>query len=188
MKGALKQVGDRFAPLCGIIVSATGLVGVAGWVFHAPVLIQLAARYAAMQFNTAAGLIVAGAGLSLARRSPRIAAACGVLTAALGGATLLEFGLRLNLGIDTLLYQPWLAAEVPARMAVNTAACFLIAGVRLAGACLFPRNSGMWALFGGYGILIVAGSALTGYGLGTGNRLSLGATRRGWRFSPRPVS
>ncbi len=118
-----------------------------------------------MQFNTAIGLVITGLGLSLIERRARVAAVCGVLAAALGGATLLEYALKINLGLDALLYHPWLAAEVPARMAINTAVCFVIAGVALAWASLLPRASGMCALFGGYCVLIVAGSALTGYGL-----------------------
>ena len=63
-------------------------------------------------------------------------------------------------------------------MAVNTAACFLIAGLALACASLLPRASGMWALFGGYFVLIISGSALTGYWPGPGNRLPLGGQTR----------
>jgi PAS domain S-box-containing protein len=166
VNNVLKHIETRWTLLCGAGAGLLGLGGVAGWMLHAPVLLQLAAGNAAMQFNTAIGLVIAGLGLSLIERRPRAAAVCGVLSAALGGATLIEYGLRINLGIDALLYQPWLAAEVPARMAVNTAVCFLITGFALACASLLPRVSGMCALFGGYCVLIIAGSALTGYGLG----------------------
>ena len=76
-----------------------------------------------------------------------------------------EYGLKIDLGIDSLIHRPWLAAEVPGRMALNTAVCFVLAGAALTCAGFFPRISGKVALFGGYGLLIVAGSALTGYGL-----------------------
>ena len=109
----MKNIENRFTLLCGACASLIGLSGVAGWILHAPVLIQLAARYSAMQFNTALGLIVAGLGLSLVEHRPKAAAACGILTAALGAATLLEYGLKINLGLDTLFFHPWLAAEVP---------------------------------------------------------------------------
>jgi hypothetical protein len=162
---SFKRLIEQFPPLCGAGVSLIGLGGVAGWILHVPLLIQMAAGYSAMQFNTAIGLVIAGLGLILLERRAQAAAACGVLTAALGAATLLEYGLKIDLRIDALLFHPWLAAEVPARMAVNAAACFLIAGTALACSGLDRRASGMFALFGGYGLLIVAGSALTGYGL-----------------------
>ena len=52
----------------------------------------------------------------------------------------------IDLRIDALLFHPWLAAEVPGRMAVNSAACFLIAGSALALRQPVPRVSGKFAL------------------------------------------
>jgi PAS domain S-box-containing protein len=165
VNNSFKRLEDQFPLLCGAGAGLIGLGGAAGWILHAPLLLQLASGYAAMQFNAAIGLVVAGLGLSLIERRARTAAVCGVLSAALGAATLLEYAFKIDLRIDALLFHPWLAAEVPARMAVNAAACFLIGGTALACASLFRRVSGMFALFGGYCLLIVAGSALTGYGL-----------------------
>ena len=165
MNRFLARLETRISLLCGGVCGLIGLGGAAGWILHAPVLIQLVSSQAAMQFNTAVGLVIAGLGLSLAESRKTLAGLSGILTGLLGAATLLEYGLRINLGIDTLLYHPWMAAEVPGRMAVNTAACFLVAGAAMAWTSLLPRSSGRAALFGGYCLVIVAGSALTGYGL-----------------------
>ena len=161
-----ERIEKRTPVLCGAAAVLAGVCGVAGWLLHIPRLIQGAPGFGAMQFNAALGLVLVGAGLALVETRRRIAAACGALAALLGAATFAEYALRIDLHIDSLLYHPWLAAEVPSRMALNATACFMMAGTALALAGLFPRALGKFALSGGVGLLIVSSSAMTGYALG----------------------
>jgi hypothetical protein len=49
---------------------------------------------------------------------------------ALGGATAAEYALDRSLGVDTLLFDPWLTTgvDVPGRMARNSALCLVVLG------------------------------------------------------------
>ncbi len=80
----------------------------------------------------------------------RLSAAGGILAGLLGAVALIERPLRLGHGFG---------------IAVNTAVCLLIAGATIACASLLPRFSAKASLCGGYCLLIIAGSALAGYGL-----------------------
>ena len=161
----VERMGDAISLACGAAAGLIGLASAAAWMLNLPVLLRLGPGYSAMQFNATLGLAAAGLGLAFLDRRARVAAACGICCAALGAATLIEYWLKLPLGIDLVVRGSGLVAEVPGRMSVNSAACFLLAGAALACATLFPRTAGKVTLFGGYGLLITAGSALTGYAL-----------------------
>jgi PAS domain-containing protein len=161
----LQRMERRMALACGATAALIGLFDAAAELLHVPRLFGLPTAYAAMQFDTAIGLVIAGLGLALVERRARAAAWCGFFCAGLGAAMLAEYGLRVNLGIDLILDRAGAAAEVAGRMSVNSAACFLLLGIALACGSLLPRLYGKAALFGGYGLLVIAGSALTGYGL-----------------------
>ncbi len=156
---------ERVAPAFGAGAGLIGLTSAAVWILHLPLLLRLAPGYSATQLNSSVGLMAAGLGLAFLERRVRVAAACGIFCGTLGAATLAEYWLKLKLGIDIVVSHAGMAAEIPGRMSVNSAACFLLAGTVLACAALSPRIFGKITLFGGYGLLVIAASALTGYGL-----------------------
>ncbi len=108
----------------------------------------------------------------------RLSAVGGILAGLLGAAALTERTLRIGHGFG---------------LAANTAVCLLIAGATIACASLFPRFSAKASLCGGYCLLIIAGSAIAGYGLDTHPAYStilasvvfiaigIGLCRFGWR-------
>ena len=82
----------------------------------------------------------------------RLSAVGGILAGLLGAAALTERTLKIGHGFE---------------IAASTGICLLIAGATIACASLFPRFSAKASLCGGYCLLMIAGSALAGYGLDT---------------------
>lgn len=80
----------------------------------------------------------------------RLSAAGGIVAGLLGAVALVERTLRISHGFG---------------IAANMAVCLLIAGGTIACASILPRFSAKASLCGGYCLLIIAGSALAGYGL-----------------------
>lgn len=114
-----------------------GSVVIAGWLLDIPAITILHAGRASTKFNTALGFMMAGVALyGLGPSAPasawRRARWCSVGLIALGGLTLLQYPLSIDLGIDNLFFQhPNELIGHPGRMSGFTATAFLLIGVAI---------------------------------------------------------
>jgi PAS domain S-box-containing protein len=119
------------------LVMLLGLAVMYGWFTHNSALIQVNAAFVPMQFNTALGFLLSGAGLfSLTRpmtQKKRILFATGAASFLLGLLTLSQYVFGLELHIDQLFIAHYidLNSSHPGRMAPNTALCFTLCGLSL---------------------------------------------------------
>jgi signal transduction histidine kinase len=120
---------------------------------------------------TAAGHAAAGAAIWLGRRdASRAAHALGAVVCLLGMLVLLEHATGWSLGIDLLLFPDAVravarrgAVPTPGRIALNSGACFVLAGLsllKLDAETRAGRRTSQWAAGAG---LTVVGVALVGY-------------------------
>jgi PAS domain S-box-containing protein len=150
--------------LCGLAVILLGSLVVAGWLLHVPAIVHLWAGMAPMQFNTAVGMVLAGAGLASSRRFSKFESFISVALLALGILTLTEYATGLDLHIDQALFRSWLAGgENPGRVGLNTAACFVLIGITFCLARWFPGKLPLIKLAGSLGVVSIACAALIGY-------------------------
>ncbi len=148
-----------------------GLIVLIGWHTHNMRLLHIHPSFVAMAYNTALGFFFCGIGLlAITLRRPRLAIVGGVFGILCGSLTLGEYLLGRDLGIDELFMKAYTNAGVTnnARMAVNTALCFLLLGVaqlllnrRDKPAWLLPCTGLIGALVFGLGTI-----ALSGYFVG----------------------
>jgi len=169
------------AKAAGSLVMLLGGAVMVGWFMDSTALIQLRPQLVPMQFNTALGFVLCATGLlSLLYKQLHLAIACGVLLAGLALATLLQYPLGADFGIDRLLFEPDITTKstFPGRMAPTTAIAHLLSGLTLlalAGLChlraclLMVRISDM-------GVLALGLGNLLGYVVG-------GETPYGWSHS-----
>ncbi len=120
---------------------ATAFLGLAiliGWALDLPLLRSGIPGSLAVKANSALGFLAAGlAGRTLASRTsgPRariVANVAGVVVAAVGFLTLVEYVAGVNLGIDQILFHESGPFAHPGRMAPNAALAFLFIGIALA--------------------------------------------------------
>jgi PAS domain S-box-containing protein len=117
------------------LVFCLGFIVLAGWQMRVPALIQVHPAFVPMQFNTALGFALCGAGLlALVGDKCRVALACGAIVTIMALATLAEYGADINFGIDQLLMDHYITVKsaYPGRMAVTTALSFVLSGIALA--------------------------------------------------------
>ena len=157
--------------LGGLASLLLGGVVLLGWYTHNISLIQVNPAFVAMQYNTALGFMLGGAGLlALAWTSLRLAQVFGTAVLLVGGLTLIEYIFGADLHIDQLFMQHYIEVGTsnPGRMAPNTALCFSLTGVALltgASAGLGARSLAWVATLGS--IIIGLGiAAFTGYFVG----------------------
>lgn len=158
---------DKRVCFFATLAMALGFTAIAGWYLRLPILIQIYPTFAPMQYNTALGFILSGAGLAyLCRGHSKTAAFFGFLVLALSVATLAEYVLNINLGIDEFFMKAYLLVKTshPGRPAPNTAFCFFLAG----GILVLPalvRNAWKysWAYYLSLFLIANAASALAGY-------------------------
>ncbi len=141
MRGDTIENESQVSPWHSRVALATGgtsvLLGVVvlvGWYTHSLALIQVAPAFVPMQYNTALGFLLCGAGLlSVALRRTGLATVFGAAAGTIGLLTLIEYIFGLNLGIDQLLMEHYIMVETshPGRMAPNTALCFVLIGTAL---------------------------------------------------------
>lgn len=118
----------------GLVAFALGIIVIFGWYINDLRLIQISESFSPMQYNTALGFVLAGAGLVLLSRPWRNACmVAGTMTTALGLLTLLQYLTGGELGLDQLFHNQALfeGQQHPGRMAPNTAFCFALSGMGL---------------------------------------------------------
>jgi signal transduction histidine kinase len=156
--------------LCGLLAILLGSVVLLGWAAHSPLLIQVAPDLAPMQRNTAASFVVIGlALLGIVWSKPRLTFVTSAITATFAGATLFEYLLRTNFGIDEMLGAAYITTQTshPGRMSPTTALCFIVlaGGFVLAQARLRTYRS---SVLGITGLLVAAVGAACFIGLASG--------------------
>lgn len=125
---------NSLALTCGVIGFALGLTVLLGWYIHNTALIQINPAFAPMQYNTALGFLLSGSSLiALIFQKRRTAQIFGLVVILIGAATLLEYILNINFGIDQLFMDQSIMTKTshPGRMAPNTALCFALFGMAL---------------------------------------------------------
>jgi PAS domain S-box-containing protein len=136
---------SRVADVCALFTAAVGLLVAVGWMLNIDSLKRVLPGLVAMKFNTALGLVLAGAGLWWRKRT-RLRVALGVFVALLGALTLGEYLAGLESGVDQFFFRDIVgqpeAAFTPGRMAPSTALCFLLYGVALIGSGEVIRRPG----------------------------------------------
>jgi len=162
--------GTALTRLTGIILVAIGLLAMLGWYTHIRVFISLYPGQTNIVFNSAMAFFLMGTSLLVPelkiQMQQKICSAIGVFVALLGIITLGQYIFNYSLGIDQLLFEPWLIDQnpYPGRMAYNSAYVFLFAGIAL---CLFPymakKNIALLAKICIFSTLILGFSALIGY-------------------------
>ncbi|MFE0512748.1 SpoIIE family protein phosphatase [Streptomyces sp. NPDC058964] len=146
--GAARAVAQGAA----LAAAALGAAGLFGWILGSDVLRRAPGADSTMTANTAVALLALGVSLFLAARArvtrwaSAAARAAAALAPLIGGLTTVEYVTGSRLGIDELLFRDdtaRLAAEVPGRMAPNTASALLIGGV--AAWCASTSRIPAWA-------------------------------------------
>jgi signal transduction histidine kinase len=145
-----------------------GLLVILGWHTGNHALVQLHPTFVPMQYNTALGFLVSGAGVLLLAAGLKMqAAVAGLVVAAIGVATGSQYLFGLHLGIDELLmnHDVTVGTSNPGRMAPNTALCFMITGSVLAGLPVLrnDRAKGFALRMAGLALLALSAVAMLGY-------------------------
>ena len=149
--GAESKV-EQLASAAGWILVALALVVLYGWAFHIPALISVVPGLATFKANTAATFLLVG--LALLRRRLRDSRAVAVAVLVIGGATLIQYLAKLDLGIDQLLFRDPYSDVDPGRMSQATCVGFVLLGTALA--CMNAKASGWRKLSRGLGLTATA--------------------------------
>ncbi|MDX2505335.1 MAG: PAS domain S-box protein, partial [Gammaproteobacteria bacterium] len=162
---------DYLAKAAGGLVVLLGVVVMLGWFADSALLVQLQPQWVPMQFNTALGFVICGAGLLFLLYNQRhLAISCGALVLGLGMFTLMEYFFDLSLGIDEFFIESSITIKSthPGRMALATALTFLISGIGLMTASLTGPVRQRVQVYGLLGTIIAAigVGTLFGYLLG----------------------
>ena len=135
MSGDLKRTQTvSTSHLLGWITAAVGASVLVGWAFDVPGLKAVIPGTVSMKSNTALAFVLAGLSLAVVPTGPRSRLLIQGLaggTALLGLATLAQYLLAVDLGIDQLLFQEPAGAVgtlAPNRMAPTTAVAFALVG------------------------------------------------------------
>ena len=156
--------------LCAILAILLGAIVLLGWAIHSPLLIQIAPDLAPMQRNTAVSFVLIGlALLGIVWSKRTLTLVTSAITATFAIATLFEYLLRANFGIDELLGAAYITTQTsnPGRMSPTTALCFIVlaAGFVLAQTRLRTHRSSM---LGVTGLLVAAVGAACAIGVISG--------------------
>lgn len=135
---------SRLLSNCRLAARAAGLVGICvglsvlvGWLFDIPRLRAMITGYSAMVPNTALGLLLCGVVLWLdhsaqtRRIALLLAQVCAAIVCVIGLGTLIQYALERDLGINGLLFPESVMQLAPSRMAIMSAASFVLLGSAL---------------------------------------------------------
>ena len=131
----------RLARAAGAVAVLVGSTVFLAWVFDLALLKSVLPGGVTMKANAAISFVLVGASLILQSEpspTPRgrwIGRVCALLAVAVGGLTLAEYALGVDVGIDQLLFRApagELGTSGPGRMAPNTALSLVLAGTALA--------------------------------------------------------
>jgi PAS domain S-box-containing protein len=120
--------------ICAGLAIGLGAVVLLGWYTHNQTLIQVLPIFVPMQYNTALGFLLCGAGMmALLFGRKRLAAVFSGLAVTIGFLTLLQYIFGADFGIDQLVMKHYILVKTshPGRMAPNTALCFTLTGIGL---------------------------------------------------------
>ncbi len=120
------------ALLSGSII-VLGVIVLAGWTLDNPMLKRVHPSFASMKANTAVLFVLLGTGVWSARpgKSRLVRRIIGALIMTASLATLAQYLLGANFGIDELLFHDTAATPPPGRMALTTGVSFLLLGLAL---------------------------------------------------------
>lgn len=125
----------RLSRICAASVGILGIVVLAGWILDIQFLKSLHPSLASMKANTALGFTLIGAALwSYLGHPPGEEWAARLLAAAvflLGAATVLEYAIGFDFGIDQTLVRDRAGGPVPGRMPLATAIHFTSLGLAI---------------------------------------------------------
>ena len=164
----------RFWRLGTLLVCGMGVLVVVGWIAHITPLLTLVPGLVAMKANTAVGFIALGAALLLpASSGPHrgwsyLGQTLAVMVLALGGATVAEYLLDRDFGIDQLVLRDWGSdgMEMPGRMAPMTAALFVFSAASVIAVKSAEPPIARWANWLTGPTLFFSTLALVGYAYG----------------------
>ena len=151
-----------FPPIAGAVAVLLGLWVLAGWLTGHYLWVQIRPEYAPVQGNTAVCLILVGAALIAAHLGlPRLAFFLSLALGLLAGAVFAQYLLRVDLGLDELLFPHPVTAQttVAGRMPPNTTVAFLLCAASI---MLVPRVRFAGALLGSV-VFSIGSVALAGY-------------------------
>lgn len=152
------QLLTAYARVAAVTVMVIGVTVLAGWLFDVPMLRSVRPIWTAMVVNTASALTALGLGLWCATLGESWAGSLvrrlgAVLAILVGGLTLVEYVMQVELVIDLLLpfeHQRNQPGPFPGRMAPATALCILLSGLGLLllkSRSLLPQIFAVSALF-----------------------------------------
>jgi len=166
------STATRSAHAAGVCVAALGLFALVGWVFDIPFLKSVFPGLAQTKPNTAIGLLALGIALLLTTSNPsprrqRLARPLAGLAILIGAATLAEYLLGRNLGVDQLIFRDVssLATAHPGRPAPETAIVLIALGSALLFLQAEATGSRIVAVLAGSSFVLGL-SAVIGYAFG----------------------
>ena len=130
------------ASIPSLLVAILALFVLVGWHLEVPLLVQIRSNWVPMQFNTALCFLLISLSLGAAIWQNRNwSLAFAGLAMVIGGLTIAEYSLHVDLGIDRLFIEPFTSTQTahPGRMAPNTALCFILCGLTLTAVNLNRR-------------------------------------------------
>ena len=125
---------QRVACLLGGALAFIGALVLLGWLLRIDPLVQLRPAFEPVKFNGALGLGALGISLCVAIRRRDASAWLGLFPAIIGLATLLQYLLSIDLGIDQLFVQDHLSSlsnTNPGRMSAVSALLIFLSGLAL---------------------------------------------------------
>jgi sensor domain CHASE-containing protein len=139
----LRVTNDSAITISSGAIVLLGLVVMLAWHFGFARIVQLHTTFAPMQYNTALCFVLSGLAALYARSRPRFAGALAIVVAAIGLATLLQYALGVNFGIDELLMRGHITVRTShaGRMSPQTASGFLLAGAAIAAMTLWRPSA-----------------------------------------------
>lgn len=133
----MKKHSQNIGFIAGALAIVVGVSVILGWLFQIDWLLRIFPGMETMKWNTAMGFVMTGVILILRfTRATGFAALISFLSVSLvllGGAQLLQEFQIVNLGIDELFINDYIATSsdqpYPGRMSGGTALCFLLVGL-----------------------------------------------------------